>query len=490
MRQVKPKQLQLGEIDIASIQLDIRSRDDIPQVLRGLQYVYGDKSLREQVFAILEKLPDGIDTGLGRPGMDLWKILVLGTLRLTLNCDYDRLQELANHHKSIREMLGHGIRDEYLRYGLQTLKDNVSLLTLDHLKDINTIVVNAGHQFCKAGEGLMGRCDSFVVETQVHFPTDINLLSDAIRKAVTLSAELSNGYGLTLWRQSEFNLRQFKRCYRIAQKIKHSTSKDEEKKVKRHEEVLEAHRVYLKKAECLLDKVDLTLRLVDGDKSDTAAQKISEIQGFVTHAKRQIDQIERRVIKGEVIPHDEKVFSIFQKHTEWIVKGKAGVPVELGLRVCILEDQWGFILHHRVMQKETDDKVAVAMVSDTQERFPGLRGCSFDKGFHSPANQVELRERLELVVLPKKGRCNKAERARESEADFIAARRQHSAVESAINALEIHGLDTCPDHGIDGFERYVALAVVSRNIQKLGAMVQKEAQAKERRRRKKLRLAA
>ena len=195
--------------------------------------VYGDKSLREQVFAVLEELPGGIDTGLGRPGMDLWKILVLGTLRLTLNCDYDRLQELANNHRSIREMLGHGIRDEDLRYGLQTLKDNVSLLTLDLLKEINTIVVNAGHQFHKADEVLMGRCDSFVVETHVHFPTDINLLSDAVRKAVTLSAELSNGYDLTLWRQSEFNLRQFKRCYRTAQKIKHSSSKDEEKKAKR-----------------------------------------------------------------------------------------------------------------------------------------------------------------------------------------------------------------------------------------------------------------
>jgi hypothetical protein len=68
--------------------------------------------------------------------------------------------------------------------------------------------------------------------------------------------------------------------------------------------------------------------------------------------------------------------------------------------------------------------------------------------------------------------------------------RQHSAVESAINALEVHGLDTCPDHGIDGFERYVALAVVSRNLQKLGTMLQSEAQAKERRQRKKLRLAA
>jgi len=50
------------------------------------------------------------------------------------------------------------------------------------------------------------------------------------------------------------------------------------------------------------------------------------------------------------------------------------------------------------------------------------------------------------------------------------ARKQHSAVESAINALEVHGLDKCPDHGIDAFERYVALAVLSRNIQKLGTI--------------------
>ena len=64
---------------------------------------------------------------------------------------------------------------------------------------------------------------------------------------------------------------------------------------------------------------------------------------------RQIDQIERRVLKGEVIPHEEKVSSIFEEHSEWISKGKAGVPVELGVRVCVLEDQYQFILHHRIM---------------------------------------------------------------------------------------------------------------------------------------------
>ena len=87
---------------------------------------------------------------------------------------------------------------------------------------------------------------------------------------------------------------------------------------------------------------------------------------------------------GEVIPHGEKVFSIFEPHTEWVSKGKAGVPVELGVKVCILEDQYQFILHHQVMQQMTDDQVAVSMVAQAKQRFANLNACSFDKGFHSP----------------------------------------------------------------------------------------------------------
>jgi len=81
------------------------------------------------------------------------------------------------------------------------------------------------------------------------------------------------------------------------------------------------------------------------------------------------------------------VFSIFQPHTEWISKGKAGVPVELGLRVCVMEDQHQFILHSKVMQKLTDDKIAIEMVTETQKNFPNLACVSFDKGYHSKENQ-------------------------------------------------------------------------------------------------------
>ena len=172
-------------------------------------------------------------------------------------------------------------------------------------------------------------------------------------------------------------------------------------------------------------------------------------------------------------------------HTEWISKGKAGVPVELGLRVAVLESREGFILHHKVMENQTDDKIAVLMVKETQTQFPSFQACSFDKGFHSSANQTELKALLDQVTLPKKGKLSSKEEERETGAAFVAARKAHSAVESGINALEVHGLDKCLDQGIDGFKRYVALAVVSRNIQKIGQIkrdTEREHLARERER--------
>jgi len=195
--------------------------------------------------------------------------------------------------------------------------------------------------------------------------------------------------------------------------------------------------------------------------------KTEVLKQYINHANRQIDQIRRRVIQGEKIPHQEKVFSIFQPHTEWISKGKAGVPRKLGLRVCILEDQYGLILHHRVMEKETDDKIAVSMVESTQNKFFNLKGCSFDKGFYSPGNKKVLKNMLDSLVLQKKGNRNKTEYQEETAKEFIQSKRNHAAVESAIN-----GLDRCPDHGIYGFKRYISLAVLAKNLQIIGHGVQ------------------
>jgi hypothetical protein len=370
------------------------------------------------------------------------------------------------------------------RYELQTIKDNISLFTPEILDRINQEVVCAGHQTLKKNteESLRARCDSFVVETDVHFPTDINLLWDAIRKAIQTSAQLCDAHDLTEWRQSAYLLRTFKKNYRHIQRLKHSTSKDEAKREAKQDQINEAHRVYIDQAELFVQRAGATSRLLKNDYGVPSIM-LAELESYLVHAERQIDQIRRRVLQGETIPHEEKVFSIFQPHTEWISKGKAGVPVELGLRVCVVEDQYRFILHHQVMEKTTDDQIAVSIVKQTQTRFPSLKAASMDKGFHSPSNQTQLKEMLELVVLPKKGRLSEADKARESDSEFVRLRCQHSAVESAINALGAHGLDQCPDHGIDGFKRYVSLAIVARNVQRLGAVLREQEKLQEERRR-------
>lgn len=486
MRNVITPQMQFGQVDISDIVIDVSSRDDIPMILLGLQHIYTHRPLREAVFAILEEVvpvrtekeTDSVTpvaSDKGRPGMDQWKILVLGTLRLALNADYDRVQELANQHRTLRMMLGHGLLDAECEYRLQTLKDNLKLFTPEIMGRITQEVIQAGYQLLDLDMDAMirGRCDSFVLKTDVHFPTDINLLYDAIRVLIRNCVHWSQSYALPGWRQHQYNLKQFKKLYRKIQKLRHSTSKNEKKKQAQAEKIQQAHQAYIDLALTYMARVDESYDLLK-NKYHVPEVLLVDIEVFTQHAERQVDQIRRRVLEGETIPHHEKVFSLFQSHTEWICKGKAGVPVELGLRVCIMEDSHGFILHHQVMQNETDDQVAIAMVKATQEKFPSFNACSFDKGYHSVENQRELKTLLEQVVLPKKGKLNRKDQEREYADEFVQAKKKHSAVESAINALEVHGLDKCPDHGIDGFKRYTALAVLSRNIQIMGTIVRNQ----------------
>ena len=326
---------------------------------------------------------------------------------------------------------------------------------------------------------LHGRCDSFVVETDVHYPTDTNLLFDAIRKALSLSGEICERNRLSDMRQYQYNIRQIKGSLRFIQKVNRGARQTESSQNK----VMQAHQSYIDLCTSQLLRVEQIVPELEKIQllSTIDCLQIQEITGYMAHAKRQIDQIERRVIHGEIIPHEEKVFSIFEPHTEWISKGKAGVPVELGIRVCILQDQHQFILHHHVMEHETDDKVAVKMVKTGKDKFSNLHSVSFDKGFHSKDNQEKLKDIIEVVALPRKGKLSQAAKEIERSEEFLKARKKHSAVESGINSLEVHGLDVCQDRGIHGFKRYVALAVVAQNIHRIGAILDAQEKAGQKR---------
>ena len=148
MRAIFEPPFALGHTPIGEITLDPRSRDDIPAVLRGLQDRFTHRSTR--VFAILrEHLGAKVTLRRSRPGLCLWRLFVLDTLQKALACDLDRMVEWANCHTALRQMLGHaGFGDKH-PYRLQTVIDNVRLLTEAALQAINAVVVARGHQLLK-----------------------------------------------------------------------------------------------------------------------------------------------------------------------------------------------------------------------------------------------------------------------------------------------------------------------------------------------------
>ena len=145
MRKVIDLQMNFWKKDISNIEFDLQSRDEIPKLLMGLQYIHLTASIREKVSEVLKQIVPKKSYESGRPGMDLWKILVLGTLRLNCNWDFDKVHEMANNHFKLRQMLGHSEYDFESNYPLQTIRDNIALLTPEILDEVNQIVVKAGH---------------------------------------------------------------------------------------------------------------------------------------------------------------------------------------------------------------------------------------------------------------------------------------------------------------------------------------------------------
>ncbi len=300
-----------GAVGMEDIELDMKSRDGIPALLLGLQHLYSDGAFRTRLFALMEEhmLP-GVDRKVGRPGMEMWRILVMGVAKQGLGCDFDRLHELANQHRTLRRFLGHPDVWDERRYHHQTLVDNVGLLNPGLLVGVNRLIGGSGHAVAgkKPGAPLHGRCDPFVAETDVHYPTDVSLLWDAMRCLVRTTGRAAADHGVPGWRQWRHltgNLKALLNGVRPARRAS----------PERVEGYLPACRAPVRRAGASLPAL-----AVNG----APALTVTRIRDFLLRAERQIDQVDRRLLRGETIPHREKVFSISGPHTRWIPKGKVG----------------------------------------------------------------------------------------------------------------------------------------------------------------------
>jgi hypothetical protein len=469
MRKTFEPQLVLGCTSIGNVQIPTKSRDEFPPFLRAMQYIFLDKELNHQVFNML-KTSICTKQPTGRLGMDLWSIFVLAGARLCLNTDYDRLHYLSNNDNLLRQILG--VHDGIIRgreFDMQTIKDNVQLLDDHTLREINHMIVQAGHHLVKQKDGgsLRIKIDSFVTEANVHFPTDYNLLWDSGRKCIDVLGHLmeSDAAYCTGWRKLQNWFKKLKNNMLALSRAIADKSKN------REERIGKATDKYLFTARSLSGKLSTVKQLNPLDPVEEVMFK--QLSYYREMLDKHIDLVERRLVKGETIPHEEKIFSIFEPWVEWICKGKAHKPVELGKRTCIASDQWHFILDWWVADHQQDNAMLLPVIDRIRQYYAKkkISSCSSDKGFFSKID-VQIMEMFEIkVMIPKKGKRSLTDLQKESDPAFIKARHAHSAVESNINELEHRGLDRCPDKGIKGMHRYAGLAVIGYNLRRIGQIL-------------------
>jgi IS5 family transposase len=475
MRLAMQEQPRLDCPPVDAVALNLNCRDEIIPILRALRHVYAKVELRR---AILELVGNDVnrdsDPDRGREGLSYWTITVLAAVRLGCNFDYDKLQDLAEQHRTLRLMMGIGDWDDQTDFDWRRIRDNLCLLRPATLEKINHLIVAAGHELAPAAIKAV-RGDTFVVETNIHYPTESTLIEDGLGKVVTLAAGLAKAYALPGWRQHEHLLQNVDEAVRQIGRASRAKSKGADR-------LKPGYRRLLALAEDLLQRArDLLLRLrfrPMGEGIDWLGEGLSGSREEMWHYLRLTEKVcstaRRRVLLGETVPNDEKIFSIFEPHTELIKRGKQPDPIQYGHKVLVIEDAVGFICHYAVVANgELDQDVLVPAMTELQQRVGGkIERASFDRAFHTPENQEKLATIVAHPCIPKRGRLSGRKQQEEATVEFREARQSHPGIESAIGAMQAgNGQERCRDKSKLGYERYVALGVLGRNLHVLGKLL-------------------
>jgi len=477
MRKAFKMQRSIGSIDIGQVEFDEKCRHEIIPILKGLQWIYIQPRFLKKIVDLIEDDIIGDQSKRhGAPGLDYWEILVLASIRHGCDLDYDALQDLANNHMKLRQMLGLGQMD-IKRYTRSTLQQNIAKISDETIEKISQLIVDEGHTLCPdAIEKVRG--DSFVTKTDIHHPTEANLIIDGVRKMMDFAVKLASLLSIFGWSLQGDYWSRAKKISRKIQKVAASKKANRDEKLQElHFELIELALQITIKYE---DIISAAKQIVRGNLSIDSllvSSLILELEKCIEFTRKVCDLAQRRVVLGEKIPNEEKIFSLFEPHTELINRGKMPYPIEFGHRVLVVQDKAGFILKSYVMDHTTDEKVIVPIMKELQDRYEGkIKSASFDKGFYTPNNLIELGKIIPSLCLPKKGKLKEEDKEREGAPEFGTARKWHPGIESAIHALGVgNGLALCRDKKEIGYRRYVAFGALGRNIQVLGTILIRKA---------------
>jgi IS5 family transposase len=321
----------------------------------------------------------------------------------------------------------------------------------------------------KVTKGKKLRIDGTVVESNIRPPSDGRLLSDGVR---VLSRSIQRGRSLLAAAGQEVKTgfadlttkaKQLSR--QIGETLRNKKEAAQTLGRQQYERLLEM-------TEQTISWATETAKQLHQQKQQKAKQLADTLEHFVPLAKQVIEQTTRRILKHEQVPASEKIVSLFEEHTDIICRGKEARPVEYGHKIWLNEVDGGLVSHYRILDGNP---------SDEQQWKPSLKAhiktfqhppeqASADRGLSSEANEQTAHDLgVKHVIIPKRGYRSKERLKYEHKIWFVKGRHWHAGVEGRISVLKrAHGLGRCLAHGLNGFQGWVAWAVIAGNLAVLG----------------------
>ena len=433
---------------------------------------------KEMIEAVRRDLQRGLkNPGTGRNGLAPQQVLRSLILMRIKNWNYRELRERIADGYTLRQFT-----DFYCqpvpKHGAFNRAFN--RLTPQTLQAVNELVVQAAVDL-GLEDGQKLRVDSTVVQTDVHHPTDNTLLWDVVRVVTRLIGRLAEAV--------QQRIRGFRKRTRAArrrmQEIQRLTPKQ------RYERQTEKYRELIGVTEEVVDsaqRVVAQTRKARG-KNLVADLAIGELRKEIDHycelGERVIDQARRRVLQGEQVPNTEKIYSIFESHTDLIKRGKVQTPLEFGHKVFLAESAQGLITQYQVLEgNPCDEQQVEPSLQHHKETFghaPELYGS--DRGFFSEKNVKSCkRNGVKVVCIPQRGgKKTRVREAYEKSPAFKKGQRFRAGIEGRISVLfRGRGMKRCPAEGRQRFELGVGAAVLANNLMRIAALLTKRSSRKRR----------
>jgi IS5 family transposase len=332
------------------------------------------------------------------------------------------------------------------------------------LQAINDLIVEAAVEL-GVEDGKKLRVDTTVSETDIHYPTDSTLLWDVVRVITRLIGRLGkmvpNGIA-GFPNRTRAARRRMQEIERMTARQRHDRQRGKYRDlIGVTEKVVQNARRVLEKNQdpCALDPMDDIV--------------IGELRRKIDHycelGDRVIDQARRRVLEGEQVPNDEKIYSIFETHTDLIQRGKVTKPIEFGHKIFLAESARGLITQYRVLEGNPADQTHVKPSVEYHKKSFGFAPhlYSSDRGFFSQDNIIQCQGAgVKLVCIPQRGGKKTSQReAFEKSPAFKKGQRFRAGIEGRISVLfRGRGMKRCLTEGPQRFEVLIGAAVLANNL--------------------------